>query len=45
MALLDLQALELSSELNGCGGEDYEGGCGGERGRRCGSDISLLLCN
>ena len=40
MALLDLQALELSSELNG-GYDDCH------RGRHddcCGSGISLLLC-
>jgi hypothetical protein len=39
MALLDLQALELSSELNGC--EDYDR----DRGRCCGSDLSVLLCD
>jgi hypothetical protein len=44
MALLDLQAMELSSELNGC--EDYDYGCGCGRDRdRCGSGISLLLCD
>ncbi|MGH3854579.1 MAG: SapB/AmfS family lanthipeptide [Pseudonocardiaceae bacterium] len=37
MVLLDLQALELSSELNGCD-DRYD------HDRCCGSDISLLLC-
>jgi hypothetical protein len=36
MALLDLQAMELSSELNGHD-DCYHDHC-------CGSDISLLLC-
>ena len=40
MALLDLQALALSSELNGgyddCHGDRYD--------HCCGSEISLLLC-
>ncbi|MBV9143498.1 MAG: SapB/AmfS family lanthipeptide [Pseudonocardiales bacterium] len=38
MALLDLQALEL----NGC--EDYGDYGDRDRGRRCASDLSLLLC-
>lgn len=37
MALLDLQALELSSELNG-GYDDCHHDCD------CGSGLSLLLC-
>jgi hypothetical protein len=37
MVLLDLQALELSSELHGC-----DDRC--DHDRECGSDISLLLC-
>jgi hypothetical protein len=36
MALLDLQAMELSSELKGC--DDYH------HEECCGSEISLLLC-
>ena len=40
MALLDLQALALSSELNG-GYDD----CHGEHNEHCcGSGLSLLLC-
>ncbi|MGH3753514.1 MAG: SapB/AmfS family lanthipeptide [Pseudonocardiaceae bacterium] len=36
MALLDLQALELSAEMKGCGGHDRD---------HCdGSFLSLLLC-
>ena len=42
MALLDLQALEVSAEY--CGGHDFDGGHGRSRGRDCGSGLSLLLC-
>lgn len=37
MALLDLQALELSSELNGGYDDCHHDHC-------CGSGLSLLLC-
>jgi hypothetical protein len=40
MALLDLQAMELSSELKGY--DDCD--CYGRRDRCCGSGLSLLLC-
>ncbi|HKR50112.1 MAG TPA: SapB/AmfS family lanthipeptide [Pseudonocardiaceae bacterium] len=38
MALLDLQALELSAEMKGCGGHGCDDDC------RDGSFLSLLLC-
>ncbi|MDQ3899138.1 MAG: SapB/AmfS family lanthipeptide [Actinomycetota bacterium] len=41
MALLDLQALEVSAEY--CG-HDFDGGHGRSRNRDCGSGLSLLLC-
>ncbi len=36
MALLDLQALELSAEMQSRGGHDHD--------HSCGSGISLILC-
>ena len=43
MVLLDLQALEMATELNGCG--DVHGhGHGHGNGHSSGSALSLLLC-
>ncbi|MCA1836046.1 MAG: SapB/AmfS family lanthipeptide [Actinobacteria bacterium] len=42
MALLDLQALEVSAEY--CG-NDFNGGHGHGRSGGCGSGLSLLLCH
>ena len=41
MVLLDLQALEMATELNGCG-DDHGHGHG--HGHSSGSALSLLLC-
>ena len=41
MVLLDLQALEMATELNGCG-DDHGHGHG--NGHSSGSALSLLLC-
>ncbi|MFN2478313.1 MAG: SapB/AmfS family lanthipeptide [Pseudonocardiaceae bacterium] len=42
MVLLDLQAMEMTVELNGCG-DDHGRGYG--NGHSGGSGLSLLLCN
>ena len=43
MVLLDLQALEMATELNGCG-DDHGHGHGHGNGNGHGSELSLLLC-
>ena len=43
MVLLDLQALEMATELNGCG-DDHGHGHGNGHGNGHGSELSLLLC-
>jgi hypothetical protein len=43
MVLLDLQAMEMATELNGCG-DDHGHGHGHGNGHSSGSALSLLLC-